>query len=123
LLRGIRHGSGRDCAHSTSGTGRHCPAIPVVSHRTGLTGHRIPIHGSGPSVDRTVGADPNIGALRELRSRTLTGLRVWPVKDFDELLIFYVADVTNVKVIRILHGRRDLDRILKTESATDDQLQ
>jgi plasmid stabilization system protein ParE len=45
------------------------------------------------------------------------------VRDFDEFLIFYVTEGTTVKVIRILHGKRDLDRILKNESAGDDQLQ
>jgi len=39
------------------------------------------------------------------------------VKDFDEFLIFYVVEGDAVKVIRILHGKRDLNRILKWESA------
>jgi hypothetical protein len=38
------------------------------------------------------------------------GLRLWPVKDFEEFLIFYVVDGDTVRVIRILHGKRDLAR-------------
>jgi len=34
-----------------------------------------------------------------------------------------VVDGETVRVIRILHGKRDLDRILKKESADDDTLQ
>jgi toxin ParE1/3/4 len=66
---------------------------------------------------------PNMGAPRELHNSALKGLRLWPVKDFDEFLIFYVVEGDAVKVIRILHGKRDLDRILKKESADDDKLQ
>lgn len=66
---------------------------------------------------------PYIGAARELRNPALVGLRFWPVKDFAEFLIFYVVVGDTVRVIRILHGKRDLERILKTESADDDTLQ
>jgi plasmid stabilization system protein ParE len=66
---------------------------------------------------------PYIGAPRELRNQALEGLRFWPVKDFDDFLIFYVVVEDSVRVIRILHGKRALDRILKKESADDDKLQ
>jgi len=66
---------------------------------------------------------PHMGAPRELRNPSLKGLRFWPVKEFDEFLIFYVVEGETVRVIRILHGKRDLDRILKKESADDDNLQ
>jgi len=65
---------------------------------------------------------PNMGAPRELRNPALKGLRLWPVKDFDEFLIFYVVAGDTVRVIRILHGRRDVDRILKKESSDDDKV-
>ncbi|HXB70947.1 MAG TPA: type II toxin-antitoxin system RelE/ParE family toxin [Candidatus Acidoferrales bacterium] len=65
---------------------------------------------------------PNMGAPRELRNPALKGLRVWPVKQFEEFLIYYVVEGDTVRVIRILHGKRDLDRILKKESADDDAL-
>ncbi|MGA3189689.1 MAG: type II toxin-antitoxin system RelE/ParE family toxin [Bryobacteraceae bacterium] len=58
----------------------------------------------------------DVGAPREIRNPALKGLRVWPVKEFEEFLIFYVAVGETVRVIRVLHGRRDLDRILKKES-------
>ena len=45
------------------------------------------------------------------------------VEDFDDFLIFYVVVEYTVRVVRILHGKRDLDRILKKESADDDKLQ
>lgn len=65
---------------------------------------------------------PNMGALREIGNPALKGLRLWSVKDFDELLIFYVVAGDTVRVIRILHGKRDIDRILKKESVHDEKL-
>jgi toxin ParE1/3/4 len=58
---------------------------------------------------------PDMGAPREIRNPALKGLRAWPVKEFEEFLIFYVAQEDTVRVIRVLHGKRDLDRILKKE--------
>jgi toxin ParE1/3/4 len=65
---------------------------------------------------------PNMGAPREPRNPALKGLRVWPVNEFDEFLIFYVVQGDTLRVIRVLHGKRDIDRILKKESADDDVL-
>jgi toxin ParE1/3/4 len=59
---------------------------------------------------------PNMGVPRELANRALKGLRVWPVREFDEFLIFYVVQGDTLRVIRVLHGKRDLDRILRKES-------
>ena len=66
---------------------------------------------------------PHMGAPRELRNPSLKGLLVWPVKEFGEFLIFYVVEGETVRVIRILHGKRDVDRILKKESDDDVRLQ
>ena len=37
---------------------------------------------------------PNIGAQKDLRNSALKGLRAWPVKGFDEFLIFYLLQGT-----------------------------
>jgi plasmid stabilization system protein ParE len=44
------------------------------------------------------------------------------VKAFDEFLIFYVVAGDTVRVIRVLHGKRDIERILKKESGDDDKV-
>ena len=63
-----------------------------------------------------------MGALKELKNPAMKGLRSWPVKGFEEFLIFYLVQGDTVRVIRILHGRRDINRILKNESAEDDKV-
>ena len=63
---------------------------------------------------------PQMGEPREFGNPALKGLRAWPVKEFAEFLIFYLVQGDTLRVIRVLHGKRDLDRILKNESAVDD---
>ena len=45
------------------------------------------------------------------------------MKGFEEFLIFYVVQGETVRIIRILHGKRDMGRILKKEPADTDRLQ
>jgi hypothetical protein len=41
----------------------------------------------------------------------LKPLREWPVKGFAEFLIFYLLQGDTIRVIRVLHGSRDVNRI------------
>jgi toxin ParE1/3/4 len=63
---------------------------------------------------------PAMGTPKTLRNPALAGLRVWPVEGFEDMHIFYLAQGETLKVVRILHGRRDMNRILEGESAADD---
>ena len=59
---------------------------------------------------------PEAGAPRDFGNSRLAGLRCWPVPDFDEIRIYYLFDGTTLQIIRILHGKRNLTRILKKEA-------
>ncbi len=56
---------------------------------------------------------PHMGAPKHLKNPLLSGLRSWPVKGFEEILIFYIVQPDALRVVRVLHGRRDVKRILK----------
>jgi toxin ParE1/3/4 len=58
---------------------------------------------------------PHIGAPKPLKNPILSGLRSWAVKGFEEILIFYVVQSGALRVVRVLHGRRDIKRILERE--------
>lgn len=59
-----------------------------------------------------LGQSPEIGGLWNFTNPRLEGMRVWPIPGFRDYLIFYrMADET-VQVLRILHGGRDLAKIL-----------
>ena len=38
-------------------------------------------------------------------------MRRWPVKDFENWLVFYLPKRDGVEIVRVLHGARDLDSI------------
>jgi len=59
---------------------------------------------------------PEAGSPKPLSNTTLTGLRSWPVKDFDDFRIYYLVRGDVIRVIRVLHGKRDLRSVLARES-------
>ncbi|MSV31805.1 MAG: type II toxin-antitoxin system RelE/ParE family toxin [Bryobacterales bacterium] len=58
---------------------------------------------------------PQMGAPKILLNPVTTGLRSWPVNGFEDILIFYVVQPDALRVIRILHGARDIGSILDQE--------
>jgi len=54
---------------------------------------------------------PGMGALRDVKNRRLLGLRSWPIKGFENFLIFYLPSPQGIEVTRVLHGARDIDAI------------
>ena len=54
---------------------------------------------------------PTMGTPKQLKNKHLAGLRSWPVKKFEEVRLFYIPKETHLQVIRVLHGRRDIDSI------------
>lgn len=56
---------------------------------------------------------PHAGAPRSMKNRRLAGLRTWPVEGFDDMKIYYLATAEELTVVRVLHGRRDIERILE----------
>lgn len=64
---------------------------------------------------------PEIGAPRPFKNRLLVGLRSWPVKDFEDIRIYYVVQNDVLRVVRILHGKRDIQAILAKEKDDDAQ--
>lgn len=59
-----------------------------------------------------VAAMPHAGTPRLSRNPTLTGLRSWPIKGFDELKVYYLVGSDVLTVVRILHDKRDIAAVL-----------
>lgn len=55
---------------------------------------------------------PRIGA--PVRG-SIRGLRSWPVQGFEAFRVYYVEDDKTLRVVRVLHGMRNVRRILKKE--------
>jgi toxin ParE1/3/4 len=60
---------------------------------------------------------PLIGARYQSHDSQLSALRSWPVAGFERIRIFYLIEGNELHVVRILHGSRDISRILRREEA------
>ena len=58
------------------------------------------------------------GARYHSNKSELQNLRSWPVAGFEAIRIYYLAETDAIHVIRILHGKRDVKRILERRSLT-----
>lgn len=53
---------------------------------------------------------PRIGSLYR---GSIRGLRSWPVKGFEIIRIYYIEESDGLRVVRILHGSRNVRQILR----------
>jgi toxin ParE1/3/4 len=58
-------------------------------------------------------SQPLAGAVYDSGIAGLADLRRFPVRGFDQYLIFYVPRVGGIDVIRVLHGARDIESVLE----------
>ena len=58
---------------------------------------------------------PEMGARRVLKNPALRGLRTWPVEGFPAMRIYYLCDEDVLRIMRVLHGRRDVDPMLEED--------
>jgi toxin ParE1/3/4 len=56
---------------------------------------------------------PLVGARYGSRRPEFRNLRSWPVAGFEAVRIYYFVESDALHVIRILHGKRDVQRILE----------
>jgi toxin ParE1/3/4 len=56
---------------------------------------------------------PGMGAIREFNNARAAHIRSWPVRGFRNYLIFYRPIENGVKIIRVLHGARDIAAIFE----------
>jgi plasmid stabilization system protein ParE len=58
---------------------------------------------------------PLIGPRLELSNPRLQNLRSWPIRGFEAIRIYYLLQKDAIQVVRILHGKRDVKRLLEPE--------
>jgi toxin ParE1/3/4 len=68
-----------------------------------------------------LGRMTGIGKLCRFSNPQLLGIRQYPVKGFKNYLIFYRATDSEVEILRVLHGARDLKAILEEDSTEDSE--
>jgi toxin ParE1/3/4 len=55
---------------------------------------------------------PKLGVLCAFRSAALRRVRRWPVKGFENWLIFYRPRRDGVEIVHVIHGARDIESLL-----------
>ena len=55
---------------------------------------------------------PKLGVLCTFRSPGLRRLRRWPVKGFENWLIFYQPRRNGFEIVHVIHGARDIENLL-----------
>ena len=58
---------------------------------------------------------PQIGAIYPMKNPRLADLRVFRVRGFPNHLTFYLVRTNGIEIVRVVHGARDLDVVLKHE--------
>jgi plasmid stabilization system protein ParE len=69
---------------------------------------------------RALSLQPAIAPRYDLHNSQLRNLRSWPVADFAAIRIYFVVDHDSMRVIRILHGKRDVRSLLDREDPSAD---
>ena len=70
------------------------------------------------AVKRTIQSlsqNPHVDPRFSSGNPRLRNLRSWPVVGFEVIRIYYALDADAMHIIRILHGKRDVKRILENE--------
>jgi toxin ParE1/3/4 len=62
-----------------------------------------------------ISGQPAIAPPFILRNPDLKTLRSWPVAGFEAIRLYFLLDTDVMRIIRILHGKRDIRAILEKE--------
>ena len=81
-------------------------ASPEVGHRFLVSAH---------DTFALLATQPNMGWHSRLKHPQLELMRVFRVKDFDRILILYRPFPDGVEILRVVHGSRNLQALLRRE--------
>ena len=58
---------------------------------------------------------PKLGAIYPTKNPRLAELRAFRIKGFPNHLAFYLERKNGIEIVRVVHGARDLDTVLRDE--------
>lgn len=59
---------------------------------------------------------PGLGKMTDFPEPEFTGMRSWAVRGFPKHLVFYRETSDGVEIVRVIHGARDLPRVLAEDA-------
>jgi toxin ParE1/3/4 len=69
---------------------------------------------------QSVSQQPTIAPRYDLRNPQLRNLRSWPVVGFEAIRVYFVLENDGMRIIRVLHGKRDIRSLLDREKPSED---
>jgi plasmid stabilization system protein ParE len=69
--------------------------------------------------NRASPTSPGAGPPKPIANPRLAGLRSWSVKGFDEFRVYYLMHPELLTIVRVLHGKRDIGRILDSQDLAE----
>ena len=63
---------------------------------------------------------PGAGAPKLLENPSLSGLRSWPIRGFPAMRIYYIHSEDELRIVRVLHGKRDINPLLEEDVADEE---
>jgi len=88
-------------------------AFYLANEASAEIGHRFLI--AAHETFNLLATQPEMGWHPRLRHPSLTSLRVFRISGFERMLILYRPIKDGVEIIRVIHGSRDIERILTRE--------
>jgi plasmid stabilization system protein ParE len=64
---------------------------------------------------------PGMGAPRQFVNPRLAGLRSWHLSGFPAMRIYYIHSGDVIRIVRILHGKRDVRLLFESDSGDDEE--
>ena len=58
---------------------------------------------------------PEMGSPKYFDNPLLAGLRTWPVPGFPSMRIYYIRAGSELQIVRVLHGKRDIGSLLEED--------
>jgi len=68
---------------------------------------------------RQIRKSPSIGSPRFFNNAKLAGLRASAVEGFPAIRVYYLLSGDTIRIIRVLHGKRDVGRVLENDADDD----
>ena len=111
----IRPALVREGSVSTDRKRRHRSSVPLLSPYCRSPEIALRFREAVKRTIQSLGQNPHVGPRYSSGNPRLRNLRSWPVVGFEAIRIYYSLEADAMHIIRILHGKRDVKRILEDE--------
>jgi toxin ParE1/3/4 len=65
------------------------------------------------STFKRLARSPSLGSSWETSNSSYVGLRVWPIKGFENHLVFFRRLDDGIEIVRVLHAARDIESVFE----------